>query len=112
MEIISVEDQIIRGTIEALLFRGYYLGVNDGEETTVHHTREMHKILEAMKTTDEDYLLVYKSPLWKAERRKHIGWVYFVYGNEDYEVINDYTVNLESVMVDVNGAIEKYQDTL
>ena len=107
MKIISVEDQIIRGTIEAFLYAGYYLGINDGEETTIRHSREMHKLLKAMKSTDEDYLLVYTGT-----SGQEIGWVWFVYGNEDWAVISDYSVKLEHVMSKVNDAIDNYQDTL
>ncbi len=117
MKILSVEDQIIEGTIKAFLFRGYSLGINDGEETTVKHTRNMFKILAAMKTTDEDYLLVYSNlgifhDTSSSRDIRDDGWVRFVYGNEGYEVINDYSVNLESVMSEVNDAIDRYQDTL
>lgn len=98
MKLISIEDQIIKATISALLKAGFAVSVNDGEETTVNRSVNPDLIFTAMKTTDEDYLLV------------HDGWVRFIYGNDDTEVINDYTVNLEPVMVKVFEMITEYEE--
>ena len=104
-QITTVETQIIRGTIDALLASGFTLGVNDGEETTLKRCREAATILAAMRTTDEDYLLVYKADGSGGEFGD--GWVRFVYGNEDHEVINDYTTNLEEFLAPINAEIDK-----
>ena len=59
-EIVSVEDQIITATIKALIGAGFLLSVDDGEETTVYRSNNRPVVFEAMKTTDEDYLLVFR----------------------------------------------------
>ncbi len=103
MKLISIEDQIIKITIKALLDVGYVLSVNDGEETTVYRSANIAQIFEAMKTTEEDYLLVYDGVRGDSRRGPgggH-GWVRFIYGNDDTEVINDYTTNLEPVMAPI-----------
>ena len=103
MRIIGVEEQIIKKTIAALWLAGYSLGVNDGDETTVERSMDTAEVFRAMKTTDEDYLLVYRRG--EIER---FGWVRFVYGNADHEVISDYTTNLEPVMKRINRMIDEY----
>jgi len=104
MKLISIETQIIKATIDTLLAHGYLLGVNDGEMTTVRRIANHDTLLTAMRTTDEDYLLVF-DPRTLAQ----IGWVRFIYGNDDTEVINDYTTNLEPVMAPIFTMIDKYE---
>ena len=40
----------------------------------------------------------------------YLGWVWFVYGNDGYDVISDYTANekIEALMVNVNKLADKY----
>ncbi len=106
-DLISIEDQIIKATISALLDSGHMLSVNDGEEITVNRSTNPDQIFSAMKTTDEDYLLVYTL---SAGRTAVEGYVRFVYGNDDVEVINDYTVNLTFVMDKISEMIGRYEE--
>ena len=108
MKLISIEDQIIRGTIYALLANGFELSVNDGEETTVYRSKDIDELFAAMKTTDEDYLVVHEAGDDRSLRSR-VGWVRFIYGNDDTEVINDYTVNLEPIMVKILDMIQDYE---
>lgn len=92
------ERSIARKCIGALLRAGYEISVNDGEETTLKNSRERKAIFEAMFSTDEDYLLVHS-----AGAETHFAWVRFIYGNDGFDVIADYTTNLESVLAPVNA---------
>ncbi len=103
MKLTSIESQIITATIYALVSAGFQLSVFDGEETVVSRSTDMVVIQAAMRTTDEDYLYVYR-----IDDSPHYGWVRFVYGNDDIEVINDYTTNLEEVMAPVFDMIDEY----
>ena len=104
MKLISIEDQIIKATITKLLIARYPLSVNDGEETTVRRSSNHDQIFMALKTTDEEYLLVHKP-----DQLAYIGWVRFIYGNGEADVINDYTVNLEPIMVKITELINEYE---
>ncbi|MBV8895506.1 MAG: hypothetical protein JO051_03265 [Acidobacteriaceae bacterium] len=95
---IGTEEKIARRCTDALLRAGYLLGVNDGEETTIERSSDANAIFHAMFTTDEDYILVYR----KGEQ-EHFGWVRFIYGNDGWDVISDYSTNLEPVM---HGVLE------
>ena len=103
MKLISIETQIIKATIAALLDHGYMLAVDDGGEIALHKTQDADGILAAMRTTDEDYLIVYH------QGSRRVGWVRFIYGNGETDVINDYTTNLEPIMVKITELIDEYE---
>ena len=91
-----IERSIAKVTIKALLDAGYSLGVYDGEETTIQYSRDAHAVLDAMGTTDEDYLYVYEPNRSITEPDKRPDWwVRFIYGNDGWDVISDYCVALE-----------------
>lgn len=99
-----IEQTIALVTAQALLDAGYLLGVNDGEEVTIHHSRDLNAIQDALFTTDEDYLLIYK-PVVSGVDPQVLDtapdfWVRFVYGNDGWDVISDYCVALEDVIGD------------
>ena len=104
MKLTSIETQIIKATIDVLLDGGYSLAVHDGEDIAIASTRNANAVLNAMRTTDEDYLTVWRGIV-------NCGWVRFIYGNEDVDVINDYTVNLESIMDPILKMITAYEDS-
>ena len=102
------EQQTARKTVETLLAAGYSLSVFDGEEITVKRSLDAESILGAMGTTDEDWLKVY--PLAEGNPKPApIGWVRFVWGNEDWVAIADYTTNLETVLQLVFSWVEEQE---
>lgn len=107
----DVEKRIARATIKGLLAAGFLITVFDGEEETVQRSRSPKVILGAMMTTDEDYLIVFNpGPSWRGDDGRRAGWVRFVYGNSGWDVINDYTTNLESALTAANDLSEKLSD--
>ena len=90
---ISVESKITLKVIKTLLSAGYTLDMNDGEETTVTGSVSANEVHCAMSTTDEDLLIAHKEGEKSA-------WVSFIYGNGNggWDVISDYTLNLEEVL--------------
>lgn len=114
-----VEREIAEQVVTDLLAAGYALGVNDGEEITIHHSLSKAAILAAMFTTDEDYLYVYAkgdAQSWddiNKEDETPDYWVRFVYGNDGWDVINDYITVLEPVIGEgtkTQALIDKYSD--
>lgn len=107
-----VEREIADQVVDSLLEAGYLLGVNDGEEITIHHSTDAAKIKAALMTTDEDYIFVYvKGDDPKDTRPQY--WVRLVYGNDGWDVINDYTVHLDPVIGEgtkTEALIQKYGD--
>lgn len=82
----TLERKLARAVIGTLLDYGFTLGVNDGEETVIHDSRDRAAILAAMGSTDEDWLLVRKPD--------YSGVVRFIWGNEE-DCISDYSLSLE-----------------
>lgn len=99
----QVEKLIAKRVIADALAAGFALGVNDGEETVLENSTNPDAVLAAMFSTDDDHLLFYKDG-------KRVGWVRFIYGNSGYDVVNDYTVNLEPVMVGATKLADEWSD--
>ncbi len=97
MNIEQMQTAIITKTVEDLLNAGFYLAVFDSEEITTPITKNKDVIIDALQTTDYDFLFCYSAP--DSGRQ---GFVMFVYGNDGYDVISDYTVNLEPALASVN----------
>lgn len=99
------EDQIVRQAITDLLAAGYSLNLmNGGDDYELPaFTTDFETIYKEMKATDEDRLFARKANTPK-------GWVYFIYGNDGYDVINDYTMSLEDALKGVNALSDKLCD--
>lgn len=91
-----IERRIFKSCVEELLASelNFRLGLNDGEEIVIKSSRNVKDIMKAAFTTDEDYILVYLDARSETEK-KRMGWVRFVYGNDGWDVICDYTTWLE-----------------
>lgn len=94
----QMQTAIITKTVEDLINAGFYLAVFDSEEITTPITKNKEVIINALQTTDEDVLYCYSSP-----DTGRNGFVMFVYGNDGYDVICDYSTNLESALTAVNA---------
>lgn len=110
----KAELAILKATVEALLDAGFTLSVFDGEEDHLIFTGGVRaqgsnnpaSIYKALYETDEDYLNAWKDG--------HIfGWVRFIYGESGWDVISDYTTNLEPYIGEgtaVQKLIDKYME--
>lgn len=88
----QIEKLIVEQAIDELLEQGFWLSVNDGEEES-EITNDRAKVIDAIMNTDNDYLNVHQCS--NPPQESIIGWVSFVYGNDGYDVMSDYTTNLE-----------------
>jgi hypothetical protein len=102
---INLEKKIARVIVRDAIRAGYSLNVNnggDGNELTEPST-DHATVIRAMFQTDQEHLLVYNS-----SNGKQIGWVFFVYGNDGWDIVNDYTVNLEPIMKRADAIADKH----
>lgn len=99
----DMEERVAAMVIETASAAGYELRVMDGEEIVTPRTADKETLMKAMFSTDEDYLFFYKPGV-----KERCGWVRFIYGNDGYDVINDYTTNLEEVLAPVNAFTNQY----
>jgi len=84
------EARAARKLVKALLARELSVSVNDGEEWTVHRSRNYREIVDALATTGIDYVRGY------APTGDSMGTFMLVYGNDEdgSELIADHTDNL------------------
>ncbi len=92
-----VETKIARVLIKDALLAGYEVSVNNGgDKHEISRSTDAEVILAAMFAADEDLLFMRKDG-------KEVGWVRFVYGNDGWDVIADYTCSLEHIMAGANA---------
>jgi hypothetical protein len=105
---IGQEKTIVRKTIAALQNAGYLLNVNNGgeENELAYPTDGYFAVVDAMMQADDDRLYVYTKE--SALRNQAIGWIWFVYGNDGWDVVCDHTTNLDHIM----DPIAAYTDSL
>lgn len=96
----EVERKIAEALINEGIAAGYSIMVNNGEECTDPST-DVNVVLEAMFSVDEEHLVFYKEG-------KRVGWVFFVYGNGGWDVICDYSTNLDPIMTEANKLSDHY----
>lgn len=101
----KTEETIVLAVAIVLLDAGFSVGVNDTEEVTLHHSRDIGAIQKALFTTDEDYLLVWKNDSGPSCEPCD-AWVRLVYGNDGWDVINDYLSNLDPQLGDDTAIAE------
>lgn len=93
---------IMRAVIRGLIDAGYSLSVDNGEEVTEPSTKE-REVFDAMWQTDEDTLFAFRNG-------KRAGWVSLVYGNEAYELIANWTTNLDDALAKAIAKAESYDN--
>ncbi len=85
----AIERRIATLVVKQLLAQGFSLSIdNGGDELELQRCTDQAQILQHLFLTDEEHLLVHRG----IERT---GFVYFVYGNDGWDVICDYSVDLE-----------------
>jgi hypothetical protein len=111
---INIERDIVLHVVAALLAADYALAT-DAESSDserfygpVTPTRDAEAITKQLMEVDDEYLGVFKAEEATGETRvvQPFGWVRFVYGNDGWDVISDYTTNLDAVMDKVNAWVD------
>jgi hypothetical protein len=77
----GIAKRVVRSAIEA----GFTLSLYDGGEWPVKRSRKLSEVVGAMFTVDEERLDI------RNAEGGLIGNVWFVYGNDGYDAINDHT---------------------
>lgn len=98
----ELERKIARAFLKRALEEGYSITIeNGGDEAELHSSTNLREILKHMFLTDDEHLFLYKDG-------ETGDWVHFVYGNDGWDVISDYTTTLEYLMDTANKISEKY----
>ncbi len=99
----EVERKIVGAFVDSALKAGHRLSVSlergyDIEECLLDST-DRAKIMEEAFAGDECHIFIHKAegPLLEGTVINSIGWVYCVFGNDGWDVISDYTTNLDDL---------------
>lgn len=103
--LVSIERRICRRTIKALHAAGYSLRVHSGGEFETRHNATEAELMRALFNLDDAYLTVHRCNKGRSTLR-HFAWVRFVFGGYGWDVISDYTTNIEDVLKPVNDYAE------
>lgn len=102
-----IERLIVTAVINALLKAGFSITIENGGDTPeLTQSTDRAEIISHLFLTDEEYII----PVQSGTR---FGWVYAVYGNDGWDVISDYTVNLEPYIgegTEVQKVIDEWAD--
>ncbi len=112
---IRIERLVVSRFVKDALRAGHRLAVSyergyDLDEMLIGSTN-YRKIMEAAFAGDECHIFVqYKTgPTVTKGVVMSKGWVYFVFGNGGWDVISDYTVNLEKLLEGAEEVARKYE---
>lgn len=98
--VLELDKTIREALVDKLLEMGFAAGVYDGEEYTVRNSTDAAKIKAALGTVDIDWLIAYRNG-------RTYGHFMLVYGECGYDVVCDYTTNLDSVYDAIRPIIDK-----
>lgn len=82
---IAFERRIVRMVVRQAINAGYYVSLYDGGAWTVIQSRSVAAVMRAAMTTDSDILRL------TGVSGNQFGRIWFVYGNDGYDVICDHT---------------------
>ena len=110
---IKIENEIVFLTVQSALDLGFTVEHNNGEEITAiatpneeNRALSFKRLMDEVQQCDEEYITI------KDDKGLRVGMVYFVYGNDGYDVINDHTVNddMEKILAPANALAESYSE--
>lgn len=94
----NIERKIIESVVKSLLYAGYQISVNNGIEDVVTNSRYQKGIMEAIGTTDMDFIIARSMNFISARSEGFfVGAVHLIHGNGS-DVISDYTISLEHIV--------------
>lgn len=101
----DIEEKIVSKLVKVILKAGYVISVFDGEEVPVKRSGKYFEVMKGLFSVDEESIKI------RNKAGEYVGFVYFVYGNDGYDVIADYSANevIEKLMVEVDAYISKLE---
>lgn len=99
---IDIEKKIVRAFCLAAMDAGYTCQINNGDDETGPFSN-LTLALKHLFLTDQDVITLYD------HFGKQSGWAHMVYGNDGWDVIHDYSINVESLMAEPHRISEMCQ---
>jgi len=104
----SAEDRIIRAALDGVVAAGYQVAVWNGEDWSSGPSADVDAFLGSLRATDADTLHLVRDGAATSS------WVLLVYGNDPCEVMADWTVDIDELLlpaVTLADAIEAAEAT-
>lgn len=101
-QIADMERRIVKAVVYSLTRAGFQLQTDDGEEKSCWLT-DPELVLSLCFGVDDLWLIARRSSDGKR------GWVRLVYGNDGWDVLSDYTVNLETELGPANRLSDRLE---
>jgi hypothetical protein len=102
---IRIEKQIVTRAVKDALKAGYALNIDYGDGMVFQGAiTDRARLLAGIMQGDDDRIYYYDA------RGQYAGWAWFVYGNDGWDALSDYTVNLEGVLTGANKLANRYAD--
>jgi hypothetical protein len=96
-----IEYLVIRSAIDELIDNGYSIDVDDGDdEPVIENSVNPDEIIRSIFAVDEAYIVTIKNTV-------RVGGVRLILGNSGWDVISDYTTNLEKSLKKTNALADQ-----
>lgn len=116
----ELEARVVMTVIRSFLAAGYRLSVSlergydheEMKENGVLGTTDLDKLMGEAFAGDDCHLFVHEAegPLLRKGSLVSIGWVYFVMGNDGYDVMSDYSTVLEPHLKEAEAIADYYMN--
>ena len=97
---ILVEYAVVSSLVDELLEQGCLISINDGDGIALRKSTNRNAILSSIMSVDEEHLIVY-------HQTGRLGSIFLVYGNDGWDVVNDYSTSLEPCIPQTLALIDK-----
>lgn len=106
----EIEKSIIEKLLLTIIGADYVVSVFDGEEYAIKYATEVSMILREMASTEMDTVFIH-SHKGEDGKRRFIGTVTLVYGNEPWVVIADHTADdkTEALVAPATALANEYE---
>lgn len=88
----QAENAIIRTALESLIAVGHEVAIWNGESWSLYPTADVETLLASLRQADVDVLHLAREGVPTGS------WVLLVYGNDPFEVLADWTVDLSPLL--------------
>lgn len=104
----AIERKIVRSFAKEMIAAGFTIRIdNGGDSYETPHLNRIGLISKAIMATDEERLYVFRKEADGTNAKKPFAWAFFVYGNDGWDVMSDYTTNLDGLMPLTQAMIDK-----
>lgn len=110
----EVETKILTAAVDQLLAAGFRLTVSlergyDLDECLIAST-DQAKIIKEARAGDDCHIFIHaaQGEAVVDDQLNSIGWLYFVWANDGWDCLSDYTVNLESHLAQAHAIASHY----